>query len=585
MAVIMYFRRSSRRYKDRTYHSFQLVSTHRHPETRRPTTKVHASLGDLSKLKEEDRTALVVSLARALGVMNLMGFSDEELEAADMNAVTARTQSIGVMWACLGILEQIRLPQAWQRIVTKRKNAKTLALHLTALICHRIDRPGSKLSILRWLKKVFIPGIDKCDVTYQGLLRTMDILLEHKSEIERALADRLLTMFDTELDLVLMDATSVSVCTEASEHELFAHGYSRDGHPERKQYVLMLVTTKDGVPIYHDVHPGNSVDVKLVEETITQVREIFPQVDRCMVVGDRGMLSEDNVMALSEAGFEHLIAAPLKREMKIREVIKQTHDELVAKANDLLSSAAEEEPIKDVMTEADADGERVVVVYSMQIAQTQRQHRHAKIQSFLELVDRTTDQVEGRKGARLDDEGALKRLVAQSVKRKVTAYFHIYRSEDGLFRVDDLEDVMTYADQCDGKLALSTNNKTLTPEELNSTYRDLQEVERSFRTLKSFLKIRPTYHWAENRVRAHVLVCVLSLVVERVMRLRLKAAGSSFSPAAALEELSNLTRVSLTLPSGEKRQLLANSSPVQMDLFKSLEVIPLTNSRLNKLTP
>jgi transposase len=171
------------------------------------------------------------------------------------------------------------------------------------------------------------------------------------------------------------------------------------------------------------------------------------------------------------------------------------------------------------------------------------------------------------------------------VKRKVTAYFHIYRSEDGLFRVDELNDAVTYADQCDGKLALSTNNRTRTPEELNTTYRDLQEVERSFRTLKSFLKIRPTYHWTENRVRAHVLVCVLSLVVERVMRLRLKSAGSSYSPASALEELANLTRVSLTLPTGEKRQLLANSSPVQMDLFKCLEVTPLTNSRLNKISP
>jgi transposase len=171
------------------------------------------------------------------------------------------------------------------------------------------------------------------------------------------------------------------------------------------------------------------------------------------------------------------------------------------------------------------------------------------------------------------------------VKRKVTAYFHIYRSEDGLFRVDELNDAVTYADQCDGKLALSTNNRTLTPEELNTTYRDLQEVERSFRTLKSFLKIRPTYHWTENRVRAHVLVCELSLVVERVMRLRLKSAGSSYSPASALEELANLTRVSLTLPTGEKRQLLANSSPVQMGLFKCLEATPLTNSRLNKISP
>ena len=122
LPLVMYFRVSSRPYKDRVYKSFQLVECHRHPDTRKPTTRVLASLGDLSKLEEGDRMALVVSLARALGVLDLVKLDSEEIRLADLGAATARVRSVGAMWAILEVMRQLHIPEVWEELVAGRKN-------------------------------------------------------------------------------------------------------------------------------------------------------------------------------------------------------------------------------------------------------------------------------------------------------------------------------------------------------------------------------------------------------------------------------------------------------------------------------
>ncbi len=331
----MYFRNSIRRYKDREYHSVQLVERHRHVETRRPTTKVVASLGDL-----------------------------------------------------------------------------------TELLCNRLDDPRSKLGVLEWLQTVVIPGIDPDGITYQGLLRTMDVLIEHKDEIERRLADRVRTLFDTELHLVPVEVTSVSVTTRHSEHPLFEHGYGRDGHPERKQYVLMMVTTKDGVPVYHDVHPGSTANVTLVDATMKRARQLFSGVDRCMVVADRGMLSQGNLEALAKLGFEHLVALPLKRATSTRELIESTHDELMQKARDEGGVRDEGERAPEVVIEAPADDGRYVVPFSMDVARTNRAGRERKLDEFDEKAAFVEARLQGKvpsRGRQLTDQGAFKQLIKEAL--------------------------------------------------------------------------------------------------------------------------------------------------------------------------
>ena len=118
----MYFRDSTRRYGPRVYHSIQLVECYRHPETRRPTTRVIASLGDLTKLEEGDKAGLLVSLARALGVLDLVNLSSEELSLADLSAAAAQSRSVGAMWAILEVMRQLHIPQVWGELTSGKRN-------------------------------------------------------------------------------------------------------------------------------------------------------------------------------------------------------------------------------------------------------------------------------------------------------------------------------------------------------------------------------------------------------------------------------------------------------------------------------
>lgn len=581
----MYFRLSKKNVGDKTYTSTQLVHTIRHPISRKPTTRVLATLGDLSGLDEAKRLALVASLSRALGMADLVGGPGQGLAPADLEGATAKARSAGSMWAILEVLRQLHVPQTFGALVADRGNAASLCRHLNALLCHRLDDPGSKLSLLNWLDTVLIPGLDGAEVTYQGLLRTMDALLANKDGLERALARRVLTLFDEKLDLVLMDVTSVSVCSVTDREEgLFERGYSRDGHPERKQYVLLLVTTKDGVPVYHEVHPGDSADAGLLSDAMTRAKRLFP-VDRCMVVADRGMLSEKNLTALASLGFRHLVAMPLKREAGTRRTVEKTHRELWEKALGALEAGEGEAP--EALAEAGDECGRVIVALNMDMAFRQREDRGRKLAALGDRVVRIGAQRAGDapvRGRPLSGAGAFKALFREALDKKLTAYLRMDLTEGGELVVEPVEEAVAYAEKCDGKLAIHTDDETLRPEEIYRIYKDLQEIERSFRSLKSVIRIRPTFHWTERRVRAHAFLCVLALLVERVVRLKLRAAGVARSPHAALKELGRLTHVRIDLPGRpEPVHVLANQDPVQLALFKALEVEPLTRIRLQSL--
>ena len=272
------------------------------------------------------------------------------------------------------------------------------------------------------------------------------------------------------------------------------------------------------------------------------------------------------------------MAAPLKRETTIREAIRLTHDVLVDRAEDGA------DPVQAEVTTEGSES-RLVVIYSRRIAESQRGGRHARLGEFRELVDRTIERVEGEGARRLSSEAAFRRFVAELTRRKTSAYFLVGFGEDGTVEIQEIEDVHRYPDKCDGKLVLvlETSNWTLAADELEQTYRDLQEIERSFRSLKSGMGIRPTFHWTERRVRAHVFLCVLGLLVEHMMRIRLRSLEDAPSPERALEQLAQLTKVTLEAPD-ETRLLLANRTrtPEQKRLFDALGAEPLTPKRLRE---
>jgi len=184
-----------------------------------------------------------------------------------------------------------------------------------------VSDPVSKLGVIRWLPTVYIAELKEEEITYPHLLRAMDYLVEIKEEVERDLYNELVKLFSLEVDLVFLDLTSCYF--EGEGPELAQWGYSRDRRPERKQIVLALAVTREGLPIYHEVLPGNTADVTTLVPTVEVLRSRL-RISRCIVVCDRGMVSEGNLSYLDEQDIPYIVAIRRRGTRESEELISKS---------------------------------------------------------------------------------------------------------------------------------------------------------------------------------------------------------------------------------------------------------------------
>ncbi len=311
-----------------------------------------------------------------------------------------------------------------------------------------------------------------------------------------------------DLRLVCYDLTSTYFEGDRRPSERFASrafGYSRDHRGDRPQIVIGLLVTTDGIPIAHHVFAGNTADVSTLPGVLDDLKARFG-VGTITMVADRGLISEDNVKALSDKGFGHILPTRLHRDHDVAAVLS------ASTRPDASWSPCPE--ANSAVCEVTHDGRRFVVV-----ASTERYHRDAT--RTAELVARTSAELralEDRvRSGRLKDKAktgqAAGRILAHS---GVARLFDVEIGEASFVYHYD-EAALDYEEQLlAGRYVLATSlspAESSAPEVLRA-YRRLLEVESTFRVLKNFIALRPVYHWTEARVRAHVAVCVLGALIE-----------------------------------------------------------------------
>jgi Transposase DDE domain len=173
-------------------------------------------------------------------------------------------------------------------------------------VANRILAPRSKLATSRWLERVARPDGGEWELDYQHLLRAMDVVAEHQQELEEKVYWQLVDLLRIDLTLVFVDLTSVYVEGEG-QSPLWQYGVSKDGKRQNKQLLLALVVTPDGYPLAHFLFPGNRAEKQAVLEMLVELRERY-RLQRCVIVGDRGLVSAEVIRALTEAGYEYILA-------------------------------------------------------------------------------------------------------------------------------------------------------------------------------------------------------------------------------------------------------------------------------------
>ena len=553
----------------------QLVESFRNANGK-PRQRTVCTLGRLEEGGEVD--TLIASLQRARGIAPVpsplegLRFTDSR-HAGDVWALTE-------LWRSLGFDD---LAGAWRRSKTEVDVLGCLRL----MVFNRLCDPGSKLGVLRWLDTVALPlGVAKSLPEHQHLLRAMDVLDEYSDSLGARLATLMRPLIDQDLSVVFYDLTTVQVSGQTElEDDVRAYGRAKSGLVER-QFMLSLVQTAEGLPIAHEVHPGNTAEAKTLLPMIRGLLERYP-LKRVVLVADRGLLSVSNIEELAklqtqlkkdgrDVALEYILAVPAARYGDFADDLKR------------LSQAQTKEQAADQTwcAETKWQDNRLVVAHDPQVATRRRQVRDKTIAELVAMGQQCSDKLDGQdagkrtKGRPMSDSGTKARFY-HAVKDAHMAHVIKVDLKAELFSYTIDEDKKAYLELLDGKLLLVTNTNVAAPEVVQR-YKSLADIERGFRVLKSDIEIGPVYHRLPKRIRSHALVCFMALILYRVMRMRLTAAKRSESPATLLEQLKRIHQQTVQTADGKTLTGLTEMTPAQKSLFAALELALPTPEELTK---
>lgn len=541
----------------------RLVESFRN-EDGQPRQRTVATLGRIDECGGQ-LDALLGGLLRAKG-----------RPASDGDAPQLRFESalaLGDVWALDALWHELGFDRLGA-VFRRARFTNPVEHAIRVMVFNRLCDADSKLGVLRWLRTVSMPGIDVAKLTHQQLLRSMDAVMDHQTAVDECVAGLLRPLLDEDLSVVFYDLTTIRAeGLSQQEGDVRRFGMSKEGVIAR-QFMLGVVQTADGLPIYHEVFDGNTAEAPTLEPTLKKVLARYPHIRRLVVVADRGLLSLDNIEALSKlqvAGkdggkrpLEFILAVPGRRYGEFVDLLKPM-DQLAAQAG------------QEIIQEVQWQGHRLVVAHHPQQAAEQTQARLARIhaleQRAAQLAGKLDAQDEGKvqRGRKLSDSGAKARFFHEVSEAHLASIIKVDLKSD-LFTYQVNEAALGRAQLMDGKLMLVTNVRDMPAAEVLARYKSLADIERGFKVLKSEIEIAPVFHRLPERIKAHASICFMALILYRVMRQRLKLAGSALSPESALADLRRIQRHTVSIDHGAPVQGVSTIHPRQADVLAALHI-------------
>lgn len=546
----MFVRIAKQKRGDKAYRHLQIAESFRDPEKGgSPRTRILAHLGTIESLGEDQVERLIAGFQKALGRDPAQTGPPLLTFARDFGHVHA----VQHLWDILGLSKTLA------RAGAKTGAGLDYAELIKLLVVNRLCEPCSKLALLDWLDGVWLSGFEQHRPAYHHLLRAMDRLLDAKEALEPLIAKRFMSKAQWEGDLLFYDITSTWFDGDRSlvEDDIRRFGYSRNGRFDRRQITIGVVMGKDGIPLCHHVFPGNTVDKTTVVEVVKDLKTRF-KLRSVVFVGDRGMLSDQNLETLLAEEFGFIVAHPLRRGEEARSVIETLRLKISFDGQD-------EEIVEEIRS-----GVRFVMAYSPKIAaetKANRQERLAKADAKIReiLAPRSG------KGRKPSAQGRYDRIRDYLRDKGLLSLFKVELTQDQVIVKADRKR-RAWEEKIDGVLLLETTDMNAPCADIIKHYKELAEIERGWRALKSTLELRPVYHWTEERIRAHVFVCVIALQLERWMRNKLKKMAVSVPAAIRLLRQIKMGEIMV----GEQRLMTpSRSTDAQRKILRALGVPPI----------
>ena len=538
----------------------QLVESYR-AEDGSPKQRTVATLGRLDQMDRSLETMLQ-------GLMRATGRQAPEKVADVIEFESSR--AFGDVWALNCLWSELGFDRLGKLVDRDSRSVEHLPL-IKAMVFNRLCDPESKLGLLRWLETVTIPGVEETEVSHKRLLRSMDVLEERSGSVNDMMSELLMRLIDQDLSVVFYDMTTIRTYGLTQElDELRAYGMSKESTINR-QVMLGVVQTADGIPLAHHVWPGNTAEVTTLQSALADILERFP-IQRIIVVADRGLLSMETLeqlkgLKVKKRPLEFIMAIPGRRYNEFEPILSKLHED---ETLDLTNA-------KDEVTGEIAWKEyRLIWAHSPKIAEQANLARQEKIKAIEDGAAKRVDKLDGQdtgakhRGRKLSDSGAKAWMYHEVKEARLGKIIKVdLKSELFSYQID--EKALKLAELNDGKLLLVSNVTDLTPPEVIARYKALADIERGFRVLKDEIEIGPIYHRLPKRIRAHATICFIALILHRIIRQRLKTAGSSLSPKRALQMLAAIQKHTVHLGANATTQGLSNISTEQSSVFSALK--------------
>ena len=397
------------------------------------------------------------------------------------------------------VLETIRRIGLDTLIGAKRSRQRDLVL---AMIVERLIAPCSKLATTRaWHSTTLAAELAVGDADEEQLYAAMDWLLARQARIENKLAGRHLS----DGGQVLYDVSSSYF--EGRSCPLVQFGHSRDGKRGRPIVVYGVLTDAQGRPVSVEVYPGNTGDPSTVPDQVEKLKGRFG-LKRVVLVGDRGMLTQTQIEVLkTHPGIGWISAL---RSEKVRQLVD---------SGALQLSLFDEQNLAEIASR-DFPGERLTACFNPLLAEERRRKRDELLAATQAALAKIRAEVRRRTRTPLSAAQIGQKVGRVINRHKMGKHFEV-TIEDGAFSYRRREQAIAREAQLDGLYVIRTSEaqEQLSAEQAVRSYKNLARVERAFRTLKGMdLRIRPIHHRNEDRVRAHIFLCLLAYYVEWHLR-------------------------------------------------------------------
>jgi hypothetical protein len=534
------------------------------PAAKRSRVQVVYNFGREEPATREALERLAASVARHLEPGKARAIAAEGLEFAESRPLGG-THVLDALWERLGI------GPAMRDLLKGRRLDPGAERVLFALVANRALAPSSKLAAARWAgEEVLIAGLDA--TSDDACYRAMDWLLQIRGQLEKQVFDRASELLGLEVDLLFFDTTSTYFVTEEADAPLARDqqgnpvpegaagareagfrtwGKSKDHRDDLPQIVIGMAVTRDGIPLRVWCWPGNTSDSALIRQVKDDMRHW--SLSRVVWVADRGFTSAENRRYLRKGGNHYIIGERLRSG--------SPEADAALSRQGRYQEVAENLRVKEVRI---AEDERFVICHSPEGAERDAAIRARMIAQLKELI-------EDSDALTRDKRAELRGVV--STKPGLNRYLRV--TPGGLLRIDAGK--ARAEENLDGKYLLRTSDPKMTAEDIALGYRQLLEVERGWRDIKQVIDLRPVYHRKEERIRAHVILCWLALLLARVAE---NAADSTWPELR--RQLDRIQVGTFAGPAGTFRQR-TQITDAQQDILTRLGIDP--PPRIYQLTP